>query len=79
LRIGPFRIALGVLAAKMAAANLLPFPACNGGVIILTLLQWRGGLPEKIVDRMTTLGALCAVCLMIYWAFQILLVLIRPG
>jgi membrane-associated protease RseP (regulator of RpoE activity) len=78
-RIGPYRIALGVLAAKIAAANLLPLPSFNGGAIILTLLQWRRGLPEKIVDGVTTLGTLCALCLMIYWSFQILLALIRPG
>ena len=44
-RIGQYRIALGVLAAKMTAVNLLPFPTLNGGMIILTLLQWRRGLP----------------------------------
>jgi membrane-associated protease RseP (regulator of RpoE activity) len=78
-RTGPYRTALGVLAAKVAAANLLPFPPLNGGVIILTLLQWTRRFPEKVVDGVTTLGVLCACCLTIYWSFQILLVLIRPG
>jgi hypothetical protein len=78
-RIGPYRIALGVLATKLAAANLLPFPPLNGGVIILILLQWSRRPPEKIVDGVTKLGVLCAFCLMIYWSFQILLLLIQPG
>jgi membrane-associated protease RseP (regulator of RpoE activity) len=79
LKTGPYRIVLGVLAAKMAAANLLPLPPLNGGVIILTLLEWNRRLPEKVLAALTTLGVLGAICLMIYWVAQILLVLLLPA
>ena len=38
---GQLRIALGVLAAKMAAFNSLPNPVSNVGQALFTIIQWR--------------------------------------
>jgi membrane-associated protease RseP (regulator of RpoE activity) len=71
IRDGPFRIALGVLAAKMAAINLLPLPPLNGGAIILTLVGWRKRLPEKAEIAATYVGLLALLILVGYWVVQL--------
>jgi membrane-associated protease RseP (regulator of RpoE activity) len=63
-------MALGVLAVKMAAANLLPLPPLNGGAIILTLLGWRKRLPEKAEIAATYVGLLASMILAGYWVVQ---------
>jgi membrane-associated protease RseP (regulator of RpoE activity) len=72
LRSGPFRVALGVLAAKVAALNLLPLPPFNGGVIVLTLLGWKKGPPAKVEDFANQLGMWIALILLGYWILMIL-------
>jgi membrane-associated protease RseP (regulator of RpoE activity) len=76
-RHGPFRVALGVLAAKLAAANLLPLPPLNGGVIIMQLLGWRKGLPEKVEFAATYMGLLVALILYGYWILQFAMMLLQ--
>jgi membrane-associated protease RseP (regulator of RpoE activity) len=72
LRSGPFRVALGVLAAKLTALNLLPLPPFNGGVIVLTLLGWKKGPPAKVEDFANQLGMWIALFLLGYWIFMTL-------
>jgi membrane-associated protease RseP (regulator of RpoE activity) len=69
-RHGPFRVALGVLAAKFAAFNLLPLPPLNGGLIVADLLGWRKRLPENVSNVMTFVGMLVSLILIGYWIIQ---------
>ena len=67
---GPFRLALGVLAAKLAAVNLLPLPPFNGGMIITYLLGWKKGLPERTLATATYVGLLIMLITCGYWLLE---------
>ena len=73
---GPYRIALGVLAAKLAAINLLPVPPLNGGHIVMTLVEWKKRLPEQVTEPVTYVGVLLSLCVVLYWATRFAAVLI---
>jgi membrane-associated protease RseP (regulator of RpoE activity) len=77
LQQAPFRVALGVLAAKFAAANLLPLPPLNGGMILTSMLDWNRGLPESVVAAMTYVGLSVVLTLFLYWIVQIGMVLLQ--
>jgi membrane-associated protease RseP (regulator of RpoE activity) len=77
LQQGPFRVALGVLAAKFAAVNLLPLPPLNGGTILMSMLGWRKGLPENVSIAMTYVGLCVVLTLLLYWILQIGTVLLQ--
>jgi hypothetical protein len=72
LRSGSFRVALGVLAARLAALNLLPLPPLNGGTIVLILLGWKKGPPAKLQDFANQLGMWFGLFLLGYWVFMTL-------
>jgi membrane-associated protease RseP (regulator of RpoE activity) len=74
---GPFRVALGVMAAKLAAFNLLPLPPSNGGMILASMLGWKRGLPENVVVAMTYVGLCVLLTLYLYWIVQIGTVLLQ--
>jgi membrane-associated protease RseP (regulator of RpoE activity) len=76
IREGPFLLLLGVLAAKLAAANLLPLPTLNGGMITLCLLGGKRGLPEKVVTAATYVGLCMVLPAMLYWILCIAAVLL---
>ena len=69
---GPFRVALGVMAGKSAAANLLPVPPLNGGMIVMFLVGWRKGLPDKVSKTVWYIGLTIILILMGYWVVQFL-------
>ncbi len=69
-RHGPFQVALGVLAVRFAAFNLLPLAPFNGGMIVTTLLGWKKGLPEKASTVVTAIGVGLSFTLIGYWLLQ---------
>jgi len=69
-RHGPFRVALGVLAVKLTAFNLLPLPPLNGGMIVTYLLGWRKELPENAEIAVTYVGLVVSLILLGYWTLQ---------
>jgi membrane-associated protease RseP (regulator of RpoE activity) len=70
LRNGPFRVVIGVLAAKQAAFNLLPLPPLTGGMIITYLLGWKKGLPERILVSALYVGLLLTLITFGYWILE---------
>jgi membrane-associated protease RseP (regulator of RpoE activity) len=76
-RNGPYPFALGVLAAKLAAANLFPVPPMNGGQLILTLMEWKRSLPDKVTAPVVWVGILACLTIVLYWAFQFAAILLR--
>jgi membrane-associated protease RseP (regulator of RpoE activity) len=68
---GPFRVALGVLAAKQAAFNLLPLPPLNGGVIVISLAGWKKRLPEMAEIMANYVGIFFAILLTGYWIIRL--------
>jgi membrane-associated protease RseP (regulator of RpoE activity) len=70
LATSPFFVALGVVAAKHSACNLLPFPGMNGGAL-LALLGRAAGL-ANLWPRVAT-GALQLVLMLVFalWATAI--------
>jgi hypothetical protein len=70
-RNGPFRVALGVLAVKMAAMNLLPILPLNGGAIITYLVWWRKEPPENVSNAATYVGLCVSLIVMGYWLIQL--------
>jgi membrane-associated protease RseP (regulator of RpoE activity) len=77
LRDRPFRVGLGVLAAKVAAANLLPLASLNGGMIVAYLAAWRRRLPENVEIAWTCVGFGVLLILWVYWLVQIAGVLLK--
>jgi membrane-associated protease RseP (regulator of RpoE activity) len=60
------RVAVGVLAAKIAAFNLLPMPALNGFDIVRTLVLWKRRPPESL-NPWQSVGALLVLALLVGW------------
>jgi membrane-associated protease RseP (regulator of RpoE activity) len=75
----PFGIVLGVLAAKLAAFNLLPVPPLNGGHIVMTFIDWHKKLPEKVTETITYMGIFLSLWVVLYWATRFAAVLIWPA
>ena len=73
----PFRVALGVLAVKVTAFNLLPLPTLNGGAIVTYLAFWRKRPPERFSTAFTFVGILVSLTLMGYRIIQLAGVLRR--
>jgi membrane-associated protease RseP (regulator of RpoE activity) len=67
LKAAPFLACLGLIASKMAAANMLPLPTMNGGEIILTLLSWVKPMPERVRERIQQFGFLILLIILICW------------
>lgn len=65
LKISPFLACLGLVASKMAAANMLPLPVLNGGDIILILAGWIKPIPERVRERIQQFGFLVALGVLI--------------
>ena len=66
----PFALALGVIAVREAAFNLLPVPPLNGSDIGSALAHGRKR-PSEWGIRATTVGIMISVGLMGYWALQL--------
>jgi membrane-associated protease RseP (regulator of RpoE activity) len=58
---------IGMIASKMAAANLLPFPPMNGGSIVLTMAEWVHPIPLKIRERLFQIGTVGSLILVGSW------------
>lgn len=63
----PFSALIGLVAVKNAAFNMLPVPTLNGGFILLLLLRGVAGLSQKAAERVTTLGFLILLALVLGW------------
>lgn len=76
LRARSFLDVLGLLAAKMAAINLLPLPMLNGGAAILALLGFNRA-SERTTTTMQMLGVLALGALWLSWTVAIAIFLLR--
>jgi membrane-associated protease RseP (regulator of RpoE activity) len=54
----PFGTALGLFCAKVAALNLFPLPALNGGAFLLTLFRWKRPAPFRFETIVGMVGVL---------------------
>ncbi|PYS87767.1 MAG: hypothetical protein DMF64_22315 [Acidobacteria bacterium] len=62
-----FVACVGLVASKMAAGNLLPFPVLNGGDIILILLNWIKPMSLKLRERLQQFGFVILLVIMLCW------------
>jgi membrane-associated protease RseP (regulator of RpoE activity) len=60
-------LGLGVVAAKVAAVNLLPLPALSGGQLILNLVGGRRGLPGRVQAILQGLGLAVGAAFAVGW------------
>jgi membrane-associated protease RseP (regulator of RpoE activity) len=72
----PFLMVLGLVAAKLAAFNLLPLPALNGGFIAATVGR-RIGLARLWPAALTQLLLLAFIAVIASWAFALVLYVAR--
>ena len=80
IRLRPFPTALGIYAAKMAAAQPpAPLPPLDGGLILWNLIQWRGRFSDRIEMGVNWVGLLTTVILYCGWFSAIVHVLQSPG
>jgi membrane-associated protease RseP (regulator of RpoE activity) len=64
---GSVQLLLALMAVKLAAFNLLPFPTLNGGYILLEMVRALVKIPEKISERLSILGFLMTAAIMCGW------------
>lgn len=62
-----FPTLVAVMAAKLCAMHLLPLPNFNGGDAILTLIRWRRMGISEWDNRLTIIGLLIMLPLIIGW------------
>jgi len=62
----PAHLALGVLAAKIAAFNLLPIPTLNGGQALLEIMRPRIKNTDRLL-RLNMAGLTVLACLTVSW------------
>lgn len=57
-----------IISANLGAFNLFPFPALDGGTIVITLIEWIIGkeLPEKVKIGINLVGLIFFFCLIGY-------------
>lgn len=67
VRVSSVVVILGIVAAKMTALNLLPWPPFGGGQILISLAEWRRRLPERVVLGLNLLGLSIALCMFGLW------------
>lgn len=55
------------LSVQLAVFNLLPFPALDGGIILIQLIELisRKKIPEKYIERINTVGFMLLMLLMV--------------
>lgn len=70
-----FVAALGVLLAKLAAANLLPIPIVGGGAALIELLlpDSRPDIRDKIRVGLQHAGLVAVLALTLPWLYAIVL------
>jgi len=67
LKANAFLLCLGSVAAKLAAGNLLPVPALNGGDAVLYLVNWFMPLASETRERIRLVGSIFVAMLGICW------------
>lgn len=67
-----FPLLLALMAVKMAAFNLLPFPVLNGGYVILEIVRLVVTIPEKAVERLNQVGFLIVIAITCGWIVAVI-------
>jgi membrane-associated protease RseP (regulator of RpoE activity) len=67
VRDNPLAASVGLVASKMAAANLLPLPVMNGGDALLMLLNWMRPMPVNVRERLQQLGFVVLLIILACW------------
>ena len=75
-RTAPATVVLGCTAAKLAAANLLPLPVCNGGAALASVGR-RLGLARQWPAEATTGLTFVALGLWASWCFALVVFVLR--
>jgi|SRR5688500_4705614 len=69
-----YTTALGVLAAKISAGNLLPVPTTNGGTALVELLAWVRGAPlrPRTAANLQVAGILVLFAFAVAWVIAVI-------
>ena len=67
VRINTLSASLGLIASKVAAFNLLPFPTLTGGMIVMTILNRIRPMSMLVSERIQLFGLLILLILLISW------------
>ncbi len=72
LGFGSFLAFVALISVNLAVINLLPFPALDGGRLILELFASRGRsrIPKRVVAAVNQIGFLLLILLMIYVTYH---------
>lgn len=72
LGIGSFLSFMALISVNLAVINLLPFPALDGGRLVLECFASKGHsrIPEKVVSGLNQLGFLLLIVLMLYVTYH---------
>lgn len=71
-----FAVVLGLVAAKLAAFNLLPLPGANGGFVIATLARWAG-VARLWPQALTTALLMVYLAIALSWVCALVVHLVR--
>lgn len=72
LGIGSLLSFVALISVNLAVINLLPFPALDGGRMVLELFASKGKsrIPKRVVNGVNSLGFLLLILLMVYVTYQ---------
>ncbi len=68
----PFAGLAGLIAAKLAAFNSLPFPVLNGGYVVLQAVELIASISAKTVERINQVGFLIVLIVVSGWVIAII-------
>ena len=67
VRVNTLSASLGLIASKVAAFNLLPFPTLTGGMIVMTILNRIRPMSMLATERIQIFGLLILLILLVGW------------
>lgn len=67
MKINSFPLCAGLIASKVAAANLFPIPTFNGGEVFLIILNWVRPISVKFIERLRMYGSVIILIVIICW------------
>lgn len=67
MKINSFVLCTGLIASKIAAANLFPIPTFNGGEVFLIILNWVRPISNKFIGRLRMYGSAILLIIIACW------------
>ena len=75
---GSTPLVLGIIAAKVAAINLIPLPPLDGGKVLFELLLGEKWMPSKVYGFVAIVGLTASMLIILLWGYTFVMKAVRP-